>query len=76
MTYQNYERIGQKLGTFLENKVFKRTKFSKKIIKVGLIVQYSSEKNIFGTIQPIFNTEKDFENQDFEMFERLFIIFG
>ena len=40
-TYQNYEQRRQKLGTFLENKLFKKSKFSQEI----------------GKIQPIFNTE-------------------
>ena len=31
-TYQNYEERGQKLDTFLENKVFKKSKFSKNFI--------------------------------------------
>ena len=29
-TYQNYEQSRQKLGTFLENKVLQKSKFSKK----------------------------------------------
>ena len=29
-TYRNYEQSQQKLGTFLENKVFKKSNFSKK----------------------------------------------
>ena len=34
------------------------------LIKAGLLVQYSPQKIVFGKIQPIFNTEKDFENQN------------
>ena len=40
------------------------------LFQVGLLVQYSS-KNFFGKIQPIFNTGKDFENQNFEIFEEV-----
>ena len=31
-TYQNYQQSQQKLGTFLENKVLKKSKFSKNFI--------------------------------------------
>ena len=42
-TYQNYEQCRQKLGTILENKVSKKSKFKKKfLIKVGRLVKYSS----------------------------------
>ena len=50
-TYQNYEKSRQKLGTFLENKVFWKSKFSKTL-------------------------KKDFENQNFEMFEEVVPNFG
>ena len=35
LTYQNYEQSRQKLGTFLENKVLKKSKFSKNFIKIS-----------------------------------------
>ena len=42
-TYQNYEQSWQKLGTILENKYLKNQKLKKRfLIKVGLLVEYSS----------------------------------
>ena len=47
MVYPNpkvliFKKQRQKLGTFLDNKVFKKSKFSKTyLIKVGFLVQYS-----------------------------------
>ena len=40
------------------------------LIKVGLLVKYF--ENIFSKkIRPFFNTENDFENQNFEIFEEV-----
>ena len=55
---------------------FKKIKYLKNqniqkifLIKVGLLVQYSSQNFSFGKIQPIFKTEKLVESQNFEMFK-------
>ena len=69
----NYEQSRQKLGTFLENKVFKKSKFS----KTFFIKSWSSspiffKEILFGKIRLIFNTE----NQNFEMFEEVVHNFG
>ena len=40
------------------------------LIKVGLLVKYF--ENIFSKkIRPFFNTENDFENQNFDIFEEV-----
>ena len=76
-TYQNYEQSRQKLGTFLENKVLQKSKFSKKLlIKVGLLVQYSSQIFFFLKDLPIFNTEKWLWKSEFKMFEEVVHNFG
>ena len=76
-TYQNYEQSRQKLSTFLGNKVPKNSKIHNIfLIKVGLLVKYSS-KNFFLEIFDHFLTLKnDFENQNFEMFEEVVHNFG
>ena len=64
-----------KLGTFLENKV--RKKFLKKIIKVRLLVQYSSKNFLGGERFNQFSTLKDdFESHIFEMFKEVVHNFG
>ena len=67
----------QKLGTFLENKVFHKLKISKMcLIKIGLLAQYSS-KNFFWERFKQFSTLKnDFENQNFPMFVEVVHNFG
>ena len=56
MTYQNYEKRQQKLDTILGNKASQ--KFQKYIsIKIGLLVEFSSKKIVFGKIRQIFNTK-------------------
>ena len=77
-TYQNYEQSRQKLGTLSENKVFKKSKFSKKL-KVGLLVHYSlQEKKLerFDWFDRFSTLKNDFENQNFEMFEEVVHNFG
>ena len=50
------------MGTFLENKVFSKSKFSKIIfLKVGLIVQYFLER-----LDQFLTQKNDFESQNFE----------
>ena len=58
------------MGTFLENKVPQKSKLKKIIIKVGLLVQYSSKNLEFSTLI------NDFENQNFEIFEEVVLNFG
>ena len=44
--------------------------FKMPLIKVGLLVKYF--ENIFSKkIRPFFNTENDFENQNFDIFEEV-----
>ena len=58
-TYQHYEQSQQKLGTFLENKVLKKSKFSKKFINISWSPnQIFFTEIFFGKIQPILDTEK------------------
>ena len=57
---------------YLKNQDFQKH-FS---IKVDLLVKYSSQNFFFGRIQPIFNTENDFESTNFEMFEEVVHNFG
>ena len=48
------------MGTFLENKVFKKSNYSK-FLKVGLIVQYFLER-----LDQFLTQKNDFESQNFE----------
>ena len=75
-TYQNYEQSRQKLGSFLEDKIFQKSKFSKTfILKVSLLVQYSSKNFFFEKIHPIFNTEKWLKIRILRCSRRLLITF-
>ena len=60
------------MGTFLENKVISKDQRFQKIsfIKVGLLIKCFSKN------QPILDTEKDFENQNFEIFDNVVHNFG
>ena len=60
--YQNHEQRWQKLAIFLENKVFRKSTFSKKR-ELERFDQFSTLKN-------------DFENQNFDMFEKVVHNFG
>ena len=62
---------------FQKIKYFKNQNFQKKfLLKVGLLVQYSS-KNFFFERFDQFSTQKnDFENQNFEMFVEVVHNFG
>ena len=76
--YQNYEQSRQKLGTFLENKVFQKSKFSKKIFfKVCLFLSpiFFSEKKLerFDQFSILKN---NFEIQNFKTFEDFIHTFG
>ena len=75
-TYQNYEQSQQKLGTFLENKVFHKSKFSQiSFLKVDLLVKYSAQKKIerFGWfLMP----KNDFESTNFANIEEVVLNFG
>ena len=75
-TYQNYEQSQQELGTFLENEVFWKQNFEKKIfIKVSLLVQ--CQWKLFSERFYKFLTLKNYlENQKFEMFEEVVHNFG
>ena len=57
LTYQSYEESPQKLGTFLENKIFERSNYSN-ILKVGLIVQYSLKKKKLERLDQFFDSEE------------------
>ena len=78
-TYQNYEQSRQKLGTFLENKVcISKIKVFKNIylLKVGLLIQYSSKHFFILERFDQFSTLKMTENQNFDMFEEVVHNFG
>jgi hypothetical protein len=57
----------------LKIKYFKNPNFQKKknLIKVGLPVQYSTQRFFFERFNQFSTFKNDFENQNFEMFEEV-----
>ena len=56
---QNSAKKQQERNISKASPVKRKSKFSSPfLLKVSLLVQYSSKKIIFGKIEPIFNTEK------------------
>ena len=68
-THQNYEQSRQKLGTFLENKVLKKSKFS--FIKVDVLVKYSLQKKNSERFGWFLMPKNDFESTNFANNEKV-----
>ena len=62
---------------FYKTKYFKNQSFQKiSLIKVGLLIKYSSQKKKFGKIRPILDTEKCLCSTNFAVFDKVFHNFG
>ena len=62
----------QKLGTVLVVQTFQNIS----LIKVRLLIKYSSQKFFFGKIWPILDTEKWLWNSEFEIVDKVVHNFG
>ena len=75
--YQNYEQSRQIWVQFQKIKYLKNQNFQKHfLIKVGLLVKYSSQKLFLERFNQFLTQKNDFENTNFEMFEEVVHNFG
>ena len=61
---------------FIENKVLLKSKFQKKSIKVGLLVQHSSNKLFLKRFKQCSTLKNDIENPTFQIFQEVVHNFG
>ena len=69
-------RADQNWTHFLENKVFKKEIQKHFLLKVGLLIQYSSKEIKCERFIPFSTLQNDFESQNFEMFKEVVHSFG